>query len=87
MACASRQIPEYILDKNVEAGFKEIYVQGPNTLVIIMPGGIEIIKHWSHKPRSEGWTDEMRLAARNRENMRKLENIRKGTEEKIENGI
>jgi DNA invertase Pin-like site-specific DNA recombinase len=77
-ACASRQIPEYILNKNVDADFNEIRIQSPNTLVILMPDGTEIIKHWNYKPRSDGWTDDMKLAASSRRYIQKR--TEKGTE-------
>lgn len=79
-ACASKQIPEYILyslstevlglDKfdvdSFENSISEILVPEPGKLIFIFSDGHSVEKLWQHKSRRESWTDEMREAARER---------------------
>lgn len=50
---------EYLLEK-----FSEIIVPAPQQLIYCFRDGTEVAVEWQHKSRSEGWTPEMRQAAR-----------------------
>ena len=67
--CASQMIPEDILTAKTQeaggfAGLKEIQVPGPNLLLFIYEDGRRVELAWAHTPRSQSWTPEMRVAAR-----------------------
>jgi hypothetical protein len=67
-ACPSQQIPEDILLKIVNnMDFVKIHVRQPGVVVIALPDGSEIERHWQHKSRSESWTPEKREEARTRQ--------------------
>jgi len=76
--CASMQIPEKILTETATAvlgigaynpvvfseKIKEIQVPESGVLVFVFTDGSQVTCTWEHKSRSESWTDEMRVAAR-----------------------
>ena len=52
VACASKQIPENILEQIVPKKFKEIRVTGPTDIKIILEDGETIEKTWGYKANS-----------------------------------
>lgn len=69
-ACASKQIPEDVLQQLIPSNFEEIRVTERNKVVIVLQDGSKIEKTWQYKSRSESWTGEMRKKASERRQKR-----------------
>lgn len=65
-ACASKQIPEDVLQQLIPSNFEEIRVTEQNKVVIVLQDGSKIEKTWQYKSRSESWNEEMRKKASER---------------------
>ena len=66
--CPSKQIPERILAE-LTAGIdlakvQRMVAEDGNVIRVCYTDGTEQILRWEHRSRSESWTDEMKLAAR-----------------------
>ena len=86
-ACPARQIPEEtILRASADALGQELFdatefnrrierieVPEPHRLTFIFYNGDSIECDWAHRSRSESWTDEMKQAARERDQKRRQE--------------
>ena len=86
-ACPARQIPEETILRAVkdvlgqeifdETEFnrriERIQVPEPNRFIFIFYNGDSIECDWAHRTRSESWTDEMKQAARERDQKRRQE--------------
>lgn len=67
--CASHQIPEEILKKLVSETAKtpeieRILVPKQGTIIFCLKNGEKVIKTWKNKSRSQSWTPEMKMKAR-----------------------
>ncbi|QNO17872.1 recombinase family protein [Caproicibacterium amylolyticum] len=85
--CSSKQIPENILKKTAvgvlglaeydasvfKAKIEEIRVPENGILLFVFTDGREVLRTWENKPRSEGWTAEMRKEAQKRTLERKAQ--------------
>lgn len=65
-ACASKQIPEDVLQQLVPDDSKEIRVSTKNKIVIVLPDNSKLEKTWHNKSRSAPWTEKMRKQASER---------------------
>ena len=77
-ACASKQIPEPILQQvtaevlgkadftreQLRSQIQQIRVCSGNVLIFCFQNGSEVTRKWKDRSRSESWTDEMKEAAR-----------------------
>lgn len=87
-ACPSKAIPENILmvtaadvlgldtfDPNAFLGkITEVRVENDNLLVFLFTDGKECVKRWQDRSRAESWTEEMKNAARKRQQERRSHN-------------
>lgn len=87
-ACASKQIPEETLHKVtaemlgqadssedlLHGQIKSVLVRNGNVLIFRLSDGSEVTKVWKDRSRSQSWTDDMKVAARQKTLERRNQN-------------